>query len=82
MLMQTKPNTNRCYDLPDQLVPAFASVAAALNAGQHIQWPKGANSIRVELVTGKRATVMRGDEDTLKGTGIDARANHFWAYAL
>lgn len=50
------------------------NLANALNAGHPVWWPKRTNAIRVRLINGKTATVLRGDEGTLRGTGIDESA--------
>ena len=50
------------------------NLAATLNSGQPVRWPKGANAIKVLLPGGKTATVLKGDEDTFKGVGIDDKA--------
>ena len=50
------------------------NLAATLNSGQPVRWPKGANAIKVRLPSGKTATVLHGDEDTLKGVGLGDNA--------
>ena len=50
------------------------SMATVLNSGRSFRWSKKANAVRVHLPNGKTATVLKGDEDTLTGTGIDDNA--------
>ena len=46
-------------------------VAAALNAGQKLTFPKGANAVKAGYAGGKSTVVLKDDADTLKGTGVE-----------
>ena len=55
-------------------VPEASNIAAAFNAGRKIQWPKGANAVRVIQPDGTKTITLKVDADTLKGTGLDSEA--------
>ena len=46
-------------------------VGAALNAGQRLTFPKGANAVKAGYAGGKSTVVLKGDADTLKNTGVE-----------
>ena len=51
----------------------FDTIAAKLNAGEKFRWPPKTNAVRAKLSDGKKTRVLRGNEDTWRGIGIDEK---------
>jgi hypothetical protein len=60
---------------PAAQIIAAQDMALLLNSGKKIQWPAGTNAIKIRFPNGKKTIVVRGDEDTLKGAGIDEKTS-------